>query len=155
MKKSINKLEALLITTKDYVSSASERTLSHKSHPEKWSKKEVIGHLIDSGINNIRRFMSVMIQKEVYRVRPMKQVELVAANDYQHAEIGELIALLVALNNRIIHLMALQTSETLATKIELYTEGNMSDLKYLMEDYVTHFEGHIMDLVKRVADKDC
>ena len=78
----------------------------------------------------------------------MKQVELVQDNDYQNAEIDELLSFLMALNVRIKNLMALQNTETLSTKIELYTDGNFSDLRYLMEDYVVHFEHHVNQIIE-------
>lgn len=143
----INKLEALLNKTKKYIATVSDAELSHKASPEQWSKKEIIGHLIDSGINNIQRFTAVQIVKEPYRIGPMKQVELVTVNDYQNADMEELLAFLMAINIRIKKLMMLQNDETLATKIELYTKGNMSDLRYLMVDYVAHFEQHITQIV--------
>ena len=148
MRATINKLEWLLTLTKEYISKASDAELNHKASPEKWSKKEIIGHLIDSGINNLQRFTSVQIEKEPFRIRPMKQIELVEANDYQHAEIEELLAFLTSINIRIKNLMLLQDAQSLTTKIELYTKGNMSDLRYLMEDYVVHFEHHINQIIK-------
>ena len=143
-----NKLEALLILTKEYISKSSDAELNLKASPEKWSKKEIIGHLIDSGINNIQRFTAVQIEKEPYRIMPMKQVELVQVNDYQNADIEELLAFLIAINMRVKNLMLLQNAQTLSTPIELYTKGNMSDMRYLMEDYVAHFEQHIHQIIK-------
>ena len=145
---SINKLEELLITLKDYISTSSDEEINKKASPEKWSKKEIIGHLIDSGINNIKRFTAVQIEKEPYRIMPMRQVELVKVNDYQNAEIEELLAFLIAINIRVKNLMILQNDKTLSTEIELYTEGNKSDLRYLMEDYVVHFEQHVNQILK-------
>jgi len=148
MIEAINKLEELLMIIKEYISKSSDAELNHKTNPEKWSKKEIIGHLIDSGINNIQRFTAVQFEKEPYKIRPMKQVELVKVNDYQNSEIEELLAFLMSINIRIKKLMLLQTTQTLTTKIELYTKGNISDLKYLMEDYVAHFEQHVNQIIK-------
>ena len=68
-------------------------------------------------------------------------------NDYQNTEIEELLAFLLSINSRIKKLMLLQDDESLTTKIELYTKGNMSDLRYLMEDYVAHFEQHVNQII--------
>ena len=151
MIETINKLDELLLKTKEYISKSSDTELSFKANPEKWSKKEIIGHLIDSGINNTLRFTAVLIEKEPYRIRPMKQVELVKVNDYQNSDIKELLVLLLSINIRIKKLMHLQDTQTLATRIELYTKGNMSDLRYLMEDYVEHFEHHVNQILKLVS----
>ncbi|EAR03027.1 DinB family protein [Maribacter sp. HTCC2170] len=148
MTETINKLDALLILTKEYISKSSDAELNLKTSPEKWSKKEIMGHLIDSGINNIQRFTAIQIEKEPYRIMPMKQVELVQVNDYQNAEIEELLAFLMSINMRVKNLMLLQNALTLTKPIELYTQGNISDLRYLMEDYVVHFEQHVNQIIK-------
>ncbi len=50
----------LLETINEYLpklNSLTEEKSSIKPLPNKWSKKELIGHLIDSAQNNIRRFI--------------------------------------------------------------------------------------------------
>ena len=121
MIKITDKLDKLLSITKEYIFKSSDTELAYKEHPEKWSKKEIIGHLIDSGINNTKRFTAALIEKEPHRIRPMKQVELVKVNDYQNAEIEELLALLISINIRIKKLILLQTAQTLNTKIESFS----------------------------------
>ncbi|MEP3387582.1 MAG: DinB family protein, partial [Reichenbachiella sp.] len=39
--------------------SISEKDWNNKPSPEKWSKKEVLGHLADSAMNNIHRFIRI------------------------------------------------------------------------------------------------
>ena len=34
-----------------------KETMAYKPSPAKWSKKEILGHMIDSAQNNIRRFI--------------------------------------------------------------------------------------------------
>jgi len=56
MTETIHRLEQLLKAGLEYISKCSESELAQKPTPEKWSKKEIIGHLIDSGLNNLQRF---------------------------------------------------------------------------------------------------
>src|ERR1700761_73585 len=45
---------------KDYsgrLAAVPEEVFTHKPLPEKWSRKEILGHLVDSAQNNIRRFV--------------------------------------------------------------------------------------------------
>ena len=53
MEKITSELERLLTVGFQQISQFSDEELSHKSTPEKWSKKEILGHLIDSAINNL------------------------------------------------------------------------------------------------------
>ena len=54
----------------------------HKRASEKWSQKEMLGHLIDSGINNLQRFTEVQFETKSYRIRDYNQNELPKANNY-------------------------------------------------------------------------
>ena len=135
-------LEALLIKEERYIIECSENSLSHKPSPAKWSKKEILGHLIDSGINNLQRFTEIQFENKPFPIRRYNQNQLVIANDYQHADVRHLLSLWLAINHRIMHIMDLQTSTTLAYEITL-PDGSSSDLKFLMEDYVTHLEHHL------------
>lgn len=147
MRETINRLEQLLKTGETYLSSARESVLSHKPSPNKWSKKEILGHLIDSGINNLQRFTEIQFEPKPYKIRKYNQDELVKVNDYQTAEIMEITSLWLALNRRIVYLMQQQNEETLNFPILLDNE-NTSDLRFLMTDYVDHLEYHLNQIMK-------
>ncbi len=53
----IQRLEYLCNTIPGLLYKIDENLFSLKSNPEKWSKKEIIGHLIDSATNNHQRFV--------------------------------------------------------------------------------------------------
>lgn len=147
IKNAKQELNQLLKTAKDYVLSASEKELAHKPKPNKWSKKEIIGHLIDSAINNLQRFTEIQFAEQVYKVRKYNQDGLVIANNYQNAEISEILGIWLSLNHRIVCIMDQQTEETLAYQLEL-PNGEISNLHFLMTDYVNHFDYHLKQIVK-------
>ena len=43
------------------LSAISDEAASRKPAPNKWSKKEILGHLIDSAANNHQRFMRLQL----------------------------------------------------------------------------------------------
>jgi hypothetical protein len=147
MTATIDQLEQLLQTGLAYLSKSSELEMSQKMSVEKWSKKEILGHLIDSGISNLQRFTEIQFENKPYTVRKYNQNELVKANDYQNAKSHEMIAFWLAINHRIKALIALQTEETLTYEIEL-GENNISDLRFLMKDYVDHLAHHLNQIMK-------
>lgn len=142
MKQTIDRLQRLLNTGAEYFLSSSEVSVSRKESSEKWSKKEELGHLIDSGISNLQRFTEIQFEDKPYKIRKYNQNALVIANDYQHAAISELIELWTAVNHRILKVMEQQTEETLGYAVELEREV-YSDLRFLMNDYVDHMEHHL------------
>lgn len=146
MTETIKRLEELLKTGLACLVSASDADLKYQRAPGKWSKQELLGHLIDSGINNLQRFTEIKFAEKPYKIRKYNQDELILANDYQHAALGELVELWLALNNRIASIMQQQTEETLSYGI-LLPDDQLSDLRFLMIDYVDHLEHHLKQLV--------
>ena len=114
-----NKLEQLLKSGLEYLSQSSEMEMNRKTSPEKWSKKEILGHLIDSGINNLQRFTEIQFEDKPYIIRKYNQNELVKVNNYQNAKTNEIVEFWLSINNRIKNLIELQTEKTLNYKIEL------------------------------------
>lgn len=146
MKATIQRLEEMLNSLANFISESNERDLSHKPSPDKWSKKEILGHLIDSALNNLQRFTEIQFVDQPYLIRPYQQVELVQANAYQEAEAPELVACWLALNRRIIKIMERQSEESLAYPIALGA-GKVADLRFLMIDYVDHMQHHKLQIV--------
>jgi len=52
-------LEKLITQVLKYINKCTDEELSYKPNPEKWSKKEILGHLVDSGVNNLKRFTEI------------------------------------------------------------------------------------------------
>jgi len=88
-----NKLQELLKVVYKKSSLIPEDVFSKKSTPNKWSKKEILGHLIDSGINNPQRFTEIQFESKPYKLRNYHQNKLVIANDYQNVNTKDLLQL--------------------------------------------------------------
>lgn len=146
MTETINKLEELLCLGLETIPEVSEKEMSRKAAPEKWSKKEVLGHLIDSAINNLQRFTEIQYSPKPFSIRNYEQNELVIANGYQNVELIELVNLWGAINTQIINIIENQTENTLAYKIEL-KPNKIVDLRFLITDYVSHLEHHLNQII--------
>jgi len=120
----------------------SEEEWSHKISPEKWSKKEILGHLCDSAFTNIRRFVVTQYKENENIV--YDQDLWVKAQDYQNISASEIISLWKVLNIQIVHVVenipdeALQrTCDTTKTEFRSFT------LAYLIQDYIDHLQYHL------------
>ncbi|MBW1294806.1 DinB family protein [Aquimarina litoralis] len=147
MTETTNKLEQLLRKGSEYILQSSELELSQKESTEKWSKKEILGHLIDSAINNLQRFTEIQFENKPYPIRKYNQDELVKANDYQNSDTEEIVKLWNSINIRILNIIKVQTEQTLNFKIEL-DKNSFADLRFLMIDYVDHLEHHLKQIMK-------
>lgn len=113
-----------------------------KPSETRWSKKEILGHLVDSAINNLQRFTEIQYHEKPYQIRSYNQDELVKANAYQNKDTQELFRLLTALNRQIVYLVKNQTESTLKYEVILPNQTK-TDLKFIIEDYFDHFYHHL------------
>jgi len=141
MQNAILKFDQLLNENSNYFVTIDPVALEERK-PGKWSKKEVLGHLIDSAIHNLVRFTEINYAAKPYRHRPYNQIDLVNLNQYQTKDINELNELWFSLNKQIIRIMKSVSEEALDYKIILSDES-VIDLRFLMTDYVEHLEHHI------------
>ncbi|OXA81620.1 DinB superfamily protein [Flavobacterium aquidurense] len=141
MQNAILKFDQLLNENSNYFPTIDPVILEERK-PGKWSKKEVLGHLIDSAIHNLVRFTEINYVAKPYRHRPYNQIDLVNLNQYQTKDINELNQLWLSLNKQIIRIMKSVDEEALDYKIIL-SDDSVIDLRFLMTDYVEHLEHHI------------
>lgn len=73
---------------------------SRKPRDDKWSKKEVVGHLVDSAQNNLRRFIVGQYESTPPKI-VYSQDFWVAANNYQQMEKSDVISLWRLVNQQI------------------------------------------------------
>ncbi|MGN8057042.1 DinB family protein [Pedobacter sp. 22163] len=120
----------------------SDEAWNDKPQPLKWSKKELLGHLVDSAVNNIRRLVVGQYEQGVKII--YHQDEWVNNQNYQEAAIAEVIMLWKLLNHQISRVIEnipekkLQnTCDTGKGKIEMHT------LSFFIDDYLVHLKYHL------------
>jgi hypothetical protein len=143
MKNVIAELQALVNEYSAKLAAFSEVDFSNKPQPNKWSKKEVIGHLIDSAQNNLRRFIVSQYEAQPPRI-VYDQDFWVNVNGYQRMKKDEVIVLWKLMNERICSVLATmpeanytKESNTGKTDVQLHT------LYWLAEDYIKHMKHHL------------
>lgn len=142
MKEKIEKFESLINRMTDLLPDQSIHGFEVRPSAGKWSKKEVLGHLVDSAINNIQRFTEIQFAEKPYKIRRYDPDALVMANDYQNKNNPELYSLLIQLNRHILHLAKSQTAQALQYRLILPNDET-ADLQFLIEDYFEHFYHHV------------
>lgn len=141
-----NELNALINEYSEKFSQIPEAEFAFKPNPKKWSKKEVIGHLIDSAQSNLRRFVVGQYEHQPNIV--YQQDFWVQANNYQQAKSEDVIALWRLLNQQIATILIQMPKENYG---QLVNTGKgvpeMHTLEWLSADYVKHMKHHINQVI--------
>lgn len=120
---------------------------SAKPNPHKWSKKEVVGHLIDSAQNNLRRFLVGQYDTQPPHI-VYDQDFWVTANGYQHMKKEEVIALWKLINERIAEVLTSMPERHYMKECNTgKTEVQLRTLHWLAEDYIRHMKHHINQVI--------
>jgi DinB superfamily len=112
--------------------------MEYKPSPNKWSKKEILGHMADSAQNNIRRF--IVAQYEENPTITYKQDNWVAISGYQHYDQTELVNLWYLLNKHIVVILKRMSPEIMQRSCQ--TEKQHT-LDWLAQDYLRHMLHHL------------
>lgn len=145
IEKSISRLQLLCDTIPNLLLGNNEITFSVKTKPEKWSKKEIIGHLIDSATNNHHRF--VRGQFEETPTITYDQNKWNENNYYQQINSIQIISFWEAYNRQLLELIRHLPKEKLNYKINTGGENNPT-IGFLIEDYVQHLEHHLKQVIE-------
>ena len=106
-----------------------------------WSRKQVIGHLIDSASNNHQRFVRAALQTSL-EFPGYDQNGNVSVQAPQEADWLLLVSLWVAYNRYLAHVIAHIPAGKLETACRIGT-GETVTLGFIASDYVTHLIHHL------------
>lgn len=124
--------------------SLSEEEFTQKPIPGKWSKKEILGHLVDSAANNHQRF--IRTQFEEAPVIFYDQDEWVRIQDYQSEKKEMIITLWATYNRHLAYVISGIPDEKLTRSCK-GRNGAEYTLEFLVTDYLTHLEHHLKQLI--------
>jgi hypothetical protein len=113
--------------------------------PGKWSKKEILGHLIDSAASNHQRFV-----RWQYDESPMlyySQNDWVTLQDYRSENSADIIRLWESYNRHLAHIIAC-LPESALQRVYPGRDGHPISLSFLVEDYLSHLEHHLKQIFK-------
>jgi hypothetical protein len=138
-------LEKTLKELTPKLSIVSESDSMRRPGPDKWSRKEILGHLIDSASNNHQRFVRGQLSAEI-RLGGYEQQQWVTTQSYQSESWEDLVTLWSSYNRHLTHVM-LTVSEESLKNICFIGEGEPVTLEFLMQDYLRHLKHHLGQLL--------
>jgi hypothetical protein len=113
--------------------------------PGKWSRKEILGHLIDSACNNQQKFVRTRAQSHLDFVG-YQQDFWVASQRYNAADWSSLIAFWRAYNLFLAHVIENTEPALLTNTITIDDHGTFT-LEFIIQDYVEHMKHHLLQIL--------
>ena len=149
MKKTAQKIRELIHSAVSEFSTIDPDEAENKISPNKWSKKEILGHLIDSVANNHQRCV-----RAGYNVAdqfpPYNQNEWVRIQQYNKISWHDLIHLWSVYNQHLCHVIDSLPNESKSTPCNIGKEEPVT-LEFVVTDYLKHLRHHIGQILGRIV----
>ena len=141
---SIHRLDQLCEIIPPLLFAFNESDFSNQPSETQWSKKQILGHLIDSATNNHQRF--VRVQFEENPVISYDQNQWNRHSHYSRMEAGELIRFWQSYNQHL-SLLIKQIPEEKLERVCIVGQNKKVTLLFLITDYIEHMEHHLKQIV--------
>ncbi len=142
------RLEKILAESPSKFLNYSEEQACIKPAPGKWSRKEILGHLVDSAANNHQRFVRMQIDNNI-PLPQYQQNEWVALQHYQEKQWKDIVQLWEIYNRHLLHVLKNVDGSRL-THTAIFPEYGVKTLQFIIDDYVDHMEHHFAQILKPV-----
>ena len=150
MKNTVIQLQNIIEEYGEKLKQFGEEEFSLNPNPDKWSKKEELGHLVDSAHNNLRRF--IVAQYETNPKIVYEQDVWARVSGYSHQPSLQLINLWMLLNRQICYVLEKMPFETDERMCDTGKEKQeLHSLNWLAEDYIKHLRHHLHHILEMEA----
>ena len=134
-------LRMIIDSARPRLLSIMEARASEKPYAEKWSIKEILGHLIDSAANNHQRIVRMQETPNIGTFEYSQQ-HWVNSQHYQTEAWQDLVEFWFRYNAHIAHAIAHVDPGSLGHLCDM-GYSLPATLKFVIEDYVRHVEHHL------------
>lgn len=156
------KLNTIIAQSVDQLDKIDPSDFDFKPRPHKWSKKEILGHLIDSAYNNHQRFLRAEQQGDL--IFPgYDPDDWVIKNNYQNRPKEDVLTTWITANHhlsQVIQGLAPALVNQKSTQhnfhkicMNLLKDGESTSLSYLIWDYLFHLEYHLNQIIPNYEKK--
>jgi hypothetical protein len=141
MTETSRRLMQVVEETETRLSAITEPESAKRSDAGKWSKKEVLGHLIDSASNNHQRFVRVQLDGSL-NFPGYQQDGWNRTQQYQSEPWANLVRLWASYNRHLAHVIA-AIPDDVGQRMCVIGSGAPVTLEFLVTDYLGHLEHHL------------
>jgi hypothetical protein len=143
IEQAIGRLNFIIDKVPSILTQISEEKMSEKLSPNKWSKKEIIGHLIDSATNNHQRFIRGQFET-IPEIR-YDQNKWNEHSFYQQIDSKQIILFWTIYNKQLTEIIRRIPTENLKKQVKV--GENLLSIEFLIIDYIAHLEHHLKQVI--------
>lgn len=146
MKKIARQIRSFISATEPRLYRMNSGKMGFKPDPHEWSKKEILGHLIDSATNNHQRFVRA-VNNVADQFPTYNQDEWVRIQHYNEMPWSFLVTLWSAYNSHLSHVIECIPDAAESSPCNIGKEEPVT-LKFVVQDYLRHLQHHIKDILE-------
>ncbi len=114
--------------------------------PGKWSRIEIVGHLVDSARNNTERLVRAL-SADSLEWPGYQQDHQVSVQHYHESVAAQTLTLWAALNRHLAYVVGRVPNDKLVMRCHIGSSWKVS-LEEMMLDYVAHMEHHLRQVLE-------
>lgn len=142
--KTLERFNYLLTIIPPLLHAVPDEEMTYKPAADKWSRKEILGHLIDSATNNHQRFIRIQFENTPHIV--YDQNNWVDCSGYQKLDTKHIIHFWEVYNKHLVYVI-MNIPEWQMERTCMTNGDTPVTLRWLIDDYVVHMEHHLRQLV--------
>ena len=153
MKDIARQIRLIVETAEPQLARMNPDEVGFKPAPHQWSKKEILGHLIDSAANNHHRFVRTVNEAAV-RFPAYDQDGWVRIQRYNETPWSPLVVFWSAYNIHLSRIVEFIPEDAEAFPCNIGTEEPVP-LGFVVKDYLRHLRHHLKDILgKHAVEED-
>jgi len=144
MKEISTHLNEIVTASSEQMKKLSVQDWDYRKAPEKWSRKEILGHLIDSAANNHQRFVRAQYKGKT----PISYDGDIWGSIQKHhdAPVNNLLGLWAFYNLHLAHIISNIPKEKYSMMFHA-DEKEPKTLEWLVQDYIRHLAHHLKQIL--------
>ncbi len=121
---------------------------ARKERADAWSRKQILGHLVDSCANNHQRVVRGA-RNAALDFPPYDQVGWVEVQRYQEASWPDLVQLFLAVHRHLCRVIECLPADALANPVNIGKDQPVT-VEFVVTDYLRHLKLHLGDILGTV-----
>jgi hypothetical protein len=152
MRRVADRLLETVHTAKPRLLSISDARASEKPYGEKWSLKEILGHLVDSAANNHQRIVRMQETSDIGVFRYAQQ-HWVESQKYNSRPWEAIVELWFQYNLHLAHVMGEVNPKTLEHVCDMGYARPVA-LAFVVEEYMRHLDHHLVQVFSETDPRE-